>query len=68
MFALLNHLSIYNEINEKFKKFYILAKHLLGLNTVLRGTGATSGIHLDLDGDGVVDTEFICAIFRDWRS
>ena len=38
------------------KKFYILAKHLLGLNTVLRGTGATSGIHLDLDGDGVVDT------------
>ena len=46
-----------NEINEKFlKKFYILAKHLLGLNTVLRGTGATSGIHLDLDGDGIVDT------------
>ena len=23
---------------------------------MLRGTGATSGIHLDLDGDGVVDT------------
>lgn len=46
-----------NEINEMFvKKFYILAKHFLGLNTLLRGTGATSGIHLDLDGDGVVDT------------
>lgn len=46
-----------NEINEKFlKKFCLSAKHLLGFNTVMRGTGATSGIHLDLDGDGVVDT------------
>ena len=46
-----------NEINEQFlKKFYILAKHLLGLNTLLQGTGATSGVHLDLDGDGIVDT------------
>ena len=31
---------------------------------MLRGTGATSGIHLDLDGDGVVDTEFICCNFQ----
>ena len=22
----------------------------------MRGTGATSGVHLDLDGDGLVDT------------
>ncbi|MDC0992872.1 GMC oxidoreductase [Alphaproteobacteria bacterium] len=46
-----------NEINKRFlKKFFILAKHLLGVDTVLLGTGATSGIHLDLDGDGIVDT------------
>jgi hypothetical protein len=46
-----------NEIAESFlKKFYLLAKHLLGLDTVLLGTGATSGIQLDLDGDGLVDT------------
>lgn len=46
-----------NEINESFlKKIYLLAKHLLGFNTLLLGTGASSGIHLDLDDDGVVDT------------
>lgn len=45
-----------NEINESLtKKFYLLTKHFLGFNTLLLGTGATSGIHVDLDGDGVVD-------------
>ena len=59
-----------NELNEQFlRKFYILAQHLLGLNTLLRGTGATSGVHLDLDGDGVVDTQnSSAAIFRDWQA
>ena len=56
-----------NEINENFlKKFYILAKHLLGFNTVLLGTGATSGIHLDLDGDGVVDTRIHLLQFSEY--
>jgi len=31
-------------------------KHLLGRRTLMVGTGATSGVHLDLDGDGEVDT------------
>ena len=46
-----------NEINESpLKKFYLLAKHFLGFSTLLLGTGATSGVHLDIDGDGIVDT------------
>lgn len=45
-----------NEISESLmKKLYLLTKHFLGFNTLLLGTGATSGIHVDLDGDGLVD-------------
>ena len=45
-----------NELNETVsKKVLYFSPAFLGLNT-LRGTGATSGVHLDLDGDGVVDT------------
>jgi len=46
-----------NEINNSFpKKFILLLRHILGIPTLMRGTGATSAIHLDLDNDGVVDT------------
>lgn len=46
-----------NEINKNFiEKFYMFGKHFLGQGTLMRGTGATSGVHLDLDGDGEVDT------------
>ncbi len=46
-----------NEINEHFlEKICMFGKHLLGRGTLMRGTGATSGVHLDIDGDGVVDT------------
>ena len=46
-----------NEVNQSaVKKFFLLFKHMLGLKTVLLGTGATSGVHIDADGDGVVDT------------
>jgi choline dehydrogenase-like flavoprotein len=31
-------------------------RHLSGRGTLIRGTGATTAVHLDLDGDGVVDT------------
>ncbi|MDA7766909.1 GMC oxidoreductase [Alphaproteobacteria bacterium] len=46
-----------NEINKSvFKKLLLLLKHSLGLKTFMTGTGATSGVHIDLDGDGKVDT------------
>ena len=46
-----------NEINESLlAKSFMLGKHFLGQPTLMRGTGATSGVHLDLDGDGLVDT------------
>ena len=46
-----------NEIDKSnFKKFKMLLSHFLGIPTLLTGTGATSGVHLDLDGDGIVDT------------
>jgi choline dehydrogenase-like flavoprotein len=46
-----------NEVSESLlRKIHLLVKHAFGLETVLLGTGATSGIHLDLDRDGVVDT------------
>lgn len=46
-----------NEIEKSFfKKLVILIKHCLGIPTVMVGTGATSCAHLDLNGDGEVDT------------
>jgi choline dehydrogenase-like flavoprotein len=46
-----------NIINKNIiKKFLIFIKHILGFDTLLLGTGATSSANLDLDGDGVVDT------------
>lgn len=46
-----------NEINASLiKKCYGFIRHFLGFKTVFSGTGATIGFHLDLDGDGVVDT------------
>jgi choline dehydrogenase-like flavoprotein len=46
-----------NEINSSFlRKSVLFLKHLLGFKTLMRGTGATSTAHLDLDGDGEVDT------------
>lgn len=46
-----------NEINQSFfKKICIFTRHLFGFKTLLIGTGATSGIHLDIDGDGIIDT------------
>lgn len=44
---------IYGSILKKVSMFF---RHLLGHKTLMVGTGATSGAHLDLDGDGVVDT------------
>jgi choline dehydrogenase-like flavoprotein len=47
----------FNEISSSFYlKFSLLFKHFFGITTLLRGTGATSAAHLDLDKDGIVDT------------
>jgi len=47
----------FNEIEKSlFQKTRMLFRHLCGKPNLLRGTGATSGVHLDLDGDGIVDT------------
>ena len=47
----------FNEISSSFYlKFLLLFKHFFGIRTLLRGTGATSAAHLDLDKDGIVDT------------
>jgi choline dehydrogenase-like flavoprotein len=47
----------FNEISSSFYlKFLLLFKHFFGITTLLRGTGATSAAHLDLDKDGIVDT------------
>ena len=46
-----------NEIAQSFsKKLSMFIKHCFGVPTLMVGTGATSGVHLDLDGDGKVDT------------
>ena len=46
-----------NEISGSFyKKLHLVLKHFSGKNTVMIGTGATSAAHLDLDGDGEIDT------------
>ena len=46
-----------NEIYQsKVKSLFLGIKHLLGIPTVMRGTGATSAAYLDLDKDGEIDT------------
>jgi choline dehydrogenase len=46
-----------NEISSSFmKKIFMVIKHFFGLPTLMTGTGATSTVQLDLDGDGIVDT------------
>ena len=52
-----NNIGSLNEISKNFlKKLSLLVKHLLGKPTVMKGTGATSAAHLDLNNDGVIDT------------
>lgn len=46
-----------NEINASiFEKIKLGIKHMFGIWTLMRGTGATATANLDLDNDGVVDT------------
>ena len=46
-----------NEISGSFyKKLQLVFNHFSGKTTLMIGTGATSAAHLDLDGDGEVDT------------
>jgi choline dehydrogenase-like flavoprotein len=46
-----------NEISDSFfKKIQLVFKHFSGLSTLMRGTGATTVAHLDLNKDGIVDT------------
>jgi len=46
-----------NEISDSFyKKIQLVFNHFVGRSTLMKGTGATSAAHLDLDGDGEVDT------------
>lgn len=46
-----------NEISSSFlQELSLLIKHFTGQPTLMRGTGATSAVHLDLDKDGKVDT------------
>lgn len=46
-----------NEIGPKFlKKIELILKHFLGIKTLMMGTGASSAAHLDIDGDGIIDT------------
>jgi|SaaInlStandDraft_6_1057023.scaffolds.fasta_scaffold17256_2 hypothetical protein len=46
-----------NEIsNSFFKKISLFVKHFTGQSTLMKGTGATSAVHLDLDNDGEIDT------------
>jgi choline dehydrogenase-like flavoprotein len=46
-----------NEIsNSFFKKLSLVFRHFTGVPTLMRGTGATTAAHLDLDKDGLIDT------------
>ena len=46
-----------NEVADNLlKKLSLGLKHIFGIPTILRGTGATSAAYLDLDGDGEIDT------------
>jgi choline dehydrogenase-like flavoprotein len=45
-----------NEISESiYKKIILVFKHFSGRSTLMKGTGATSAAHLDLDRDGKID-------------
>lgn len=47
----------FNEVSSSIiLKTQLLIKHFFGLPTLLKGTGATSAVHLDLDSDGLIDT------------
>jgi hypothetical protein len=55
-----------NEISYSFfKKLLLVLKHFSGKNTLMRGTGATSAAHLDLNGDGEIDTRIQIVQFRE---
>lgn len=56
--VLTNHrINSLNEISGSLlKKVLLFVKHLCGKSTLMTGTGATSAAHLDLDGDGEIDT------------
>jgi choline dehydrogenase-like flavoprotein len=46
-----------NEISRSLtQKMLLLFRHCLGIPTLMVGTGASSAVHLDLNGDGLVDT------------
>jgi choline dehydrogenase-like flavoprotein len=46
-----------NEISNSFyQKSILLVKHFAGKSTLMKGTGASSAVHLDLDKDGEIDT------------
>ena len=46
-----------NEISNSFyQKTTLLLKHFIGKTTLMKGTGASSSVHLDLNGDGEIDT------------
>lgn len=46
-----------NEISNSFyQKFVLLFRHFIGKSTLMKGTGATSSVHLDLNQDGEIDT------------
>ena len=46
-----------NEIEKSLlKKILLMLKHLCRKPTLMKGTGASSGVHLDLDKDGLIDT------------
>ena len=46
-----------NEISNSFyKKILLFSKYLFGNSTLIKGTGATSAVHLDLNKDGEIDT------------
>ena len=46
-----------NEIADSlYKKLILVLKHYIGKSTLMRGTGATSCVHLDLNNDGEIDT------------
>jgi choline dehydrogenase-like flavoprotein len=51
------NISSLNEISNSFyQKLILIVKHFTGKPTLMRGTGATSAVHLDLNNDGEIDT------------
>ena len=46
-----------NEVNSSFfSKMLLLFKHIFGFKTFMQGSGGTSALHIDIDGDGLIDT------------